>query len=257
MKEVFIMQKRICNAFIVGGICGIVGQLTILLLSLTGLVGTTLIMAAMLLFGILTDIVILTGGYFHVSSFGGSGAAIPLCGLMFGAAMSTASYKKSGDSLAILKGFWSVFKILFTGFILACILGIILGGYPGVLSTSVPSIPAQIIYSSIIGGLISALTQFLTELKLNFAFVAILSMALGGGLLTRLGVIDWLNILGPGGLTVMALGSGNAAYAGGVALRTGTAIPLITVTLLLIILVGMGAICGGYLAKHYAEQIPD
>jgi len=55
----------------------------------------------------------------------------------------------------------------------------------------------------------------------------------------------------------MALGSGNAAYAGGVTLRTGTAIPLITVTLLLIILVGMGAICGGYLAKHYTEQIPD
>lgn len=55
----------------------------------------------------------------------------------------------------------------------------------------------------------------------------------------------------------MALGSGNAAYDGGVTLRTGTAIPLITVTLLLIILVGMGAICGGYLAKHYTEQIPD
>lgn len=249
------MWKRICSAFIVGGICGLIGQLVIVLISFTGLTGSPLIMVSMLGFGILTVISILCGGYFHISNFGNSGAAIPLSGLMFGAAASTASRIKKGETLPLIKGFWDVFRILLIGYILACLLGIILGAYPGTLSVKTPSLFMQFVYSMIIAALISSITQFLVEIKINFALVAILSMSLGGGVLTRFGFIDYLNTLGAGGLSVMALGSGNAGYASGVAIKNGDFSTFFIVLALLVILVGMGALCGGYILKHYPDRI--
>ncbi|MCC9294429.1 SpoVA/SpoVAEb family sporulation membrane protein [Clostridium sp. WLY-B-L2] len=113
------------------------------------------------------------------------------------------------------------------------------------------------LYAFLIGGLICALTQFLTEIKISFPLVAILLIAIGGGVLTKLGVIDFLNSLGAGGVSVTALGCGNAAYSAGATLvKTGSVTPLILVGLLNIILIALGAACGSTLFKKFSEAIP-
>ena len=113
------------------------------------------------------------------------------------------------------------------------------------------------IYAMLIGGAICAITQLMTEIKIPFPIVAILLITVGGGFLTKIGVIDFLNELGAGGASVTALGCGNGAYGAGVALmNTGQAVPLILVALLNVVLVAMGAACGNGLLKRFSGEVP-
>ncbi len=82
------MAKRIGKAFLVGCFVGLIGQILILILGALGVSNDMVVMAAMLAFGVIAVVMIVSGFYFKLSAFGGSGAAIPVCGLMFGAAMS-------------------------------------------------------------------------------------------------------------------------------------------------------------------------
>ena len=80
------MGKRIGKAFIVGAVFGLIGQ--ILMTIFARFAPADLVTPiAMVMFGLLSVILIVSGLYFKVAQFGGEGAAIPLCGLMFGAAM--------------------------------------------------------------------------------------------------------------------------------------------------------------------------
>lgn len=254
------MAKRIGKAFLVGCFVGLIGQILILILGALGVGNDMVVMAAMLAFGVIAIVMIVSGFYFKLSAFGGSGAAIPVCGLMFGAAMSAASAVKSGQSRfkAFLIGFWSVFRVLGTGFALAFILGLILGGYTGTPAVSAPPVAMQLVWAAVIGGAICALTQLLTEIKVNFALTAILLMAVGGGVFTKLGIIDFLNTLGAGGASVTALGCGNGAYSSGAVLAAGGgAVIFVMVLLLNIVLVAMGAACGGAVLKRFPAAVPD
>lgn len=112
----------------------------------------------------------------------------------------------------------------------------------------------QFIYAMLIGGIICAFTQCLSELKIPFPLIAILLMTAGGGLLTYLGIYDKIGALGVGGAAVTAMGCGNGAYSSGLAILSGNIVPLILVGLLNIALVAMGAACGGYLLKKYPEK---
>lgn len=110
------------------------------------------------------------------------------------------------------------------------------------------------LYAFLIAGAICALTQLLSETKAPFPLIAIALMTLGGGLLTKFGIIDALNALGAGGLAVTALGCGNGAYNAGIALKmSGNVMPLILTLLLNVILVAMGALCGSKLLEKFPE----
>lgn len=120
--------KRIGKAFIVGGCVGLMGQILISLLSLVIPDATVVTMAAMIVFGLIAVALIGSGFYGKVAQFGGKGAEIPLCGLMFGAAMTRAMTQRAGASRgkAILSGFWAVMKVLGCGFILSLVVGLLL-----------------------------------------------------------------------------------------------------------------------------------
>ena len=85
-------------------------------------------MAGILLFGVVAVGLIASGLYFKIAKFGEEGAAIPVCGLMFGAATGAAAARAAGKSnaQAFLTGFWGVIKVLGTGYVLAFILGLLL-----------------------------------------------------------------------------------------------------------------------------------
>ena len=254
------MAKRIGKAFLVGCLVGLIGQILILILTAVGVGSDMVVMAAMLIFGVIAMVMIISGLYFKISAFGGSGAAIPVCGLMFGAAMGSAAAVKSGkrSAKAFLTGFWDVFKVLGSGFALAAILGLILGGYTGTPAVSAPPAVMQLVWAAVIGGAICALTQLMTELKINFALTAILLMTVGGGIFTKLGIIDFLNTLGAGGASVTALGCGNGAYSAGAVVAAGGGVKIFILVLLLnIILVAMGALCGGAVSKKFPDFVPD
>lgn len=112
------------------------------------------------------------------------------------------------------------------------------------------------IYAMLIGGAICALTQLLSEIKVPFSVTVLSLIILGGGLGTKLGLIDFFNSLGPGGASVTALGCGNGAYGAALALNQ-TPIPLILGVLLNVGLVAGGAACGKKLSEKFPDQIPD
>lgn len=112
------------------------------------------------------------------------------------------------------------------------------------------------LYAILIGGVICAVTQLLVEVKLPFPIVAVLLMAVGGGVLSYTGTLDWLMSLGAGGVAVTALGCGNGAYAGGVALLQGNLAPTLMVAGVCIVLVFLGALAGGWLLKKHPECLP-
>jgi hypothetical protein len=120
--------RKILKAFLVGGCFGLIGQLLIALFAIFISDATMVIMVSILAFGVIAVVIIANGFYFKVAEFGDSGAAIPVCGLMFGAATSAAAAQKAGAKLekAFIVGFWNVLKILGTGFVIAFILGLLL-----------------------------------------------------------------------------------------------------------------------------------
>lgn len=119
--------KRIGRAFIVGAVMGLIGQI---LMNIFGafVPADFVTPVAMIVFGIISAGVILSGLYFKVAKFGGDGAAIPLTGLMFGAAMAAGGEKAKGASngKAFLKGFVTIITVLGIGFVICFVLGLIL-----------------------------------------------------------------------------------------------------------------------------------
>lgn len=84
-------------------------------------------MAGILMFGVVSVGLIISGAYFKIVQFGGDGAAIPVCGLMFGAATGAAAAEEMSGSKgkAFLSGFLGVIKVLGTGYVLAFLLGLV------------------------------------------------------------------------------------------------------------------------------------
>ena len=119
--------KRAARAFIAGGCIGTLGQVMIRICGIF-VPAEFSVLIAMLVFGAISSIVIIAGLYDPIAKFAANGAAIPVCGLMYGAAMQTAGEIRNGAkvSRAVGKGFAGVFKVLGTGFILAFILGLLL-----------------------------------------------------------------------------------------------------------------------------------
>lgn len=114
------------------------------------------------------------------------------------------------------------------------------------------------VYAFLIGGVICALAQVFSELKVPFPLTAILFMGIGGGLLTRLGLVDVLNALGTGGVSATAVGCGNGAYNAGAALAAvGNPAPLILTALLNIVIVAMGAISGLAIYRKFPQVLED
>lgn len=238
------------KAFLVGALIGLIGQILTWICS--QFVPSDLLLAAsILLFGVLSIAMIGSGCYAKVMAFGGNGAAIPVCGLMFGAATVRAEAQMKGSSAAkaIWAGFIAVMKILGTGFVLSFILGLALGSI-GAPSAEPPGPAMQFVWSVAICGTICALTQLLSETKLPFPLVAIILMVVCGGLLTYTGFMKTLCNLGLGGVSVTALGCGNGAYEAGVLLLKGVAEPLIVCFLLNVVLVMMGAFAGVFMLRR-------
>lgn len=121
------MGQRILGAFVVGGCVGAFAQLIIMLLNKIVPDPMLVIILAMFLVGIISFILIITDVYPKISAFGKFGADLPVCGLMYGAANATALLRKSGTTAgaAFLKGFGMVGTIVFGGFGISFIIGIV------------------------------------------------------------------------------------------------------------------------------------
>ena len=236
------MGKKLINAFIVGAAVGLVGHL---LMVLTALIvpADFVTPVAMVIFGVISAGAIASGAYLKIAAFGGEGAAIPLCGLMFGAAAARAEAQAKGAPAgkAIRKGFVSIITVVGIGFVICFILGLITKN-PGVTMAKELSLPLQFLCAAAFGGVICALTQLLACFKIPFPAVAVIMMAVFGGVLTWVGVVPALNLWGAGGITATAVGCGNGAYMGGSLLA-------LAAVLLNVVLVFMGALAGGAMMK--------
>jgi hypothetical protein len=99
------------------------------------------------------------------------------------------------------------------------------------------------VFAFLIGGVICALGQIFAELKIP-APVSLAAFIAIGGILTPLNVMGFLLSLGAGGVSVMACGLGNAGFDTGALLALGNPAPLATVLALLVVLIGLGSLCG-------------
>lgn len=124
-ENTMAVLTRIGKAFVVGCGAGLVGQIIVSLFA-GFLPGDLLVPISMLVFAVISVIVISCGFYGKIAFFGGDGAAIPLCGLMFGAATNRLSAEKNGASAgaAFFKGFLSVMIIILIGCGIAFLTGI-------------------------------------------------------------------------------------------------------------------------------------
>ena len=121
------MAQRIGKAFVVGAVLGLVGQILMLICGL--LVPADLVTpVAMLLFGVLSMVLILTGVFPKVMDWGGAGAAITLTGLMMGAAGGAIDAGKEGAPAgkAFMKGFLQVLVVVGAGFVINAALGLLI-----------------------------------------------------------------------------------------------------------------------------------
>ena len=251
------MIKDIIKGFLVGGFMGLVGQILFCTVLITQIPADMARLVTMLLYGFVSVAFILSGLYCKLVAFGGHAADIPVSGLMFGAAMTCANAKKSGNSAlaSLYIGFVSIMKILGSGFVLAFILGFLLGPYKGNVIIDAPSIGMQFFWAFVICGSICAFAQFLTGIKVPFPIAAITLIVIGGGLMTKLGLLDILNTLTGAGAAVTAVGCGNGAYSTGMLAAVGVWIPFLLTALLDFILVLMGSVCGLFLPSHIQEEI--
>ena len=252
------MFNKIWGAFIIGVVIGIIGHLLMLLTSLV--VPSDLVTpVAMLIFSILSTIVIANGTYIKIAAFGGEGAAIPLSGLMFGAAMVRAEAQIKGDSAgkAIMKGFWSIFTIVGIGLLLCIIIGLF-SKNPGSTSVESLSLLLQFVASAVFGGLTCAITQILSNLKIPFPIVAEIIVVGFGGFLTWAGLIPTLQQWGAGGVNSTGIGCGNGAYIGAAIFSsTGVPIPLIIAISVNVIIIFIGALAGGSMMKKMPPHSTD
>ena len=250
IREGDSMGKKLFNAFVVGVVVGLTGHF-LMILSAMIVPSDFVTPVAMILFGLISSIIIANGAYMKIAAFGGEGAAIPLCGLMFGAAAARAEAQAKGASAgkAIVKGFTSIIIVVGIGFIISFVLGLITKN-PGVSTAKELSLPLQFLCAAAFGGIICAITQILACLKIPFPVIAIIMMAVFGGVFTWIGFIPTLNQWGAGGICATAVGCGNGAYMGGALLAlAGVPVPLIIAILLNVILVFMGALAGGAMMK--------
>ncbi|HWQ76481.1 MAG TPA: hypothetical protein VN441_14305 [Syntrophomonas sp.] len=110
------------------------------------------------------------------------------------------------------------------------------------------------IWSFIIAGVICAIGQLLAEVKVPKPLLLGGFLVLGG-LLTPFGVIDSLSALGSGGVNILACGLGSAGFGTAIQLCSGTFAPLLIVLLLLIVLIGMGAVAGNIYYRKYPDKL--
>ncbi len=256
LSGVNAMIRRIVKGFLVGGLMGLIGQVIFLVISKTAIPSDMIVPATMLTYGFVSVALILSGLYFKLAAFGGHGADLPISGLMFGAAMTCADAKRSGRGTlaSFFAGFWMIMKILGAGFVVAFVLGLVLGPYKGSVPVEAPSLGMQFLWAFVVCGLLCAFAQLLTEAKVPFPIVAMALIAIGGGLLTRFGVLDTLNTLTGAGATVTAVGCGNGAYGTGILAAAGIWVPFLITVLLNCVLVAMGSLCGLALAGKNPDK---
>lgn len=119
--------KRSMRTFLVGGCIGVVAQFFMMLYA-SFLPETLVVIISMLTIGIIGSILIITDVYPKIAKVGYFGADLPVCGLMFGAAMTTAMTRKAGAPAgkAFAKGFGAVATIVGIGFGACFIIGVMI-----------------------------------------------------------------------------------------------------------------------------------
>ena len=110
------------------------------------------------------------------------------------------------------------------------------------------------IWSFIIGGAICVIGQLLEEIKVPKPLLLAGFIVLGG-ILAPFGVMDKLSALGSGGVNIMAVGLGSAGFGTAMQLCMGKAAPLVMVLVLLIILIGLGAVAGNIYYKKHPDKV--
>jgi hypothetical protein len=120
--------KRLAGAFVVGGCAGVVGQLFITFFSFVLTDAMLAVMLSMLCVGLIGAVLVLTDVYPKISRFGGFGAELPVCGLIYGASCLAAIALKAGATpgAAFKKGFSVVAAITFIGFTISAVIGFVL-----------------------------------------------------------------------------------------------------------------------------------
>ena len=121
------MIQRIAKAFVVGAGAGLIGEICLSIVKLFTDNAMAATMISVILFGVVAMILIATGIFNKIAAFGGDGASIAMCGLMHGAAMGYSIARKAGlpEGKALWTGFWGVFQVLGSGFVIAFIFGLI------------------------------------------------------------------------------------------------------------------------------------
>ncbi len=78
-----------------------------------------------------------------------------------------------------------------------------------------------ILYAALFGGIFCAIVQIFVEMKVPLPFVAVSMMGFAGPILTHVGIIDALCLIGAGGLVPTPIGLGQAGYMAGAQIMAG------------------------------------
>ena len=248
--------QRFIGAFLVGGAIAFCTQIIMMVVGMVLPIKDLVPPVTLVVLGFTGMVLVLCGAYKKISDVGGFGAGIMFCGLVnavanifMGGAMEGGG-KESAGMRAVAK-----FAVVVLGFIVVVgtVLGVLLAHTPGVLAAmdhgaAVAKLnPGMLVflYAFLVGGLISIEGQVFLEFTPLPEPAVILGNAALGMALSIFGVSTQLEVLAGAGLIATVVDAGASAVLGGATLAIhGTPSRAIVFTLVMVLVVAMGIICG-------------
>lgn len=219
------MTKSICGSFVIGGLFGVLVQALYSLFALMlGADNQYLMVFSLIAGGFVVMILYITGATRAIDRVGGFGAIIPLIGIVSATAGGINAAMDNGKTFveAYKEAGWPIRKLLIKGFVIALILSFVVCAFmpsPALTITApdaaIATTPMAYVWSFVIMGIICAIGQFLM-VSMKLTFPGVLNMLLVayviGCMLAFSGIMQALNIIGPGGAGVPIMGGGEFVF---------------------------------------------
>ena len=248
--------QRFIGAFLVGGAIAFCTQIIMMVVGMVLPIKDLVPPVTLVVLGFTGMALVLCGAYKKISDVGGFGAGIMFCGLVDAIAhiFVGGAMEGGGKALAGIKAV-AKFAVVVLGFIVVVgtVLGVLLAHTPGVLAAmdhgaAVAKLnPGMLVFlhAFLVGGLISIEGQILLEFTSLPESAVILGNAAVGMALSIFGVSTQLEVLAGAGLIATVVDAGASAVLGGATIAIhGTPSRTIVFTLVMVLVVIMGIICG-------------
>ena len=250
--------QKLIGAFLVGGAIAFLMQLIMMVVGMALPMKELVTPVSLVVLGFAGMVLVLCGAYDKIAAVGGFGAGVMFCGLVNAVAhvFMGGAMREGGNASGGMKAAGKFAVTMLASFVaVGILLGVLLAHTPGVLTAMDHAKAARLdpgmlvfLYAFIMGGLISVEGQAVLEFAhLPEPAVVLINAALGMAL-SIFGVSTQLEVLTGGGLAATIVDAGAGSVLGGAMIvLAGTPSRAIVLTLVMVLVLVMGIICGNVL----------